>query len=364
MKCIRYAGLTIIGLAVLTLFSLSFAKDKLGPYKLLTTIQVPGGLAGFDISWVDSVSERYYLADHTATLHTGRVDVVDAENDKFLYAITGFTGSTGSRASGGPNGVLTIHQAHELWAGDGDSTAKVVDLNDGPSAVPFAIPTGGTARADELAYDPRDHIILIANDFDNPPFLTFISQKDRKVLGHISYPQNVFPDTPGGAPVNHGLEQPVWDARTQSFYLTVPATVTNPNGEVDEIDPRAMKITRVFAISKPQCGPAGIALLPFQRLMTSCGVVLDVKTGNTLATISGVAADEIWFNSGDDRVYFGLNPVSVVDAQNYAVITKITVGTSPFATHSVAADRENNHIFVPVTGSGIQVYTDDQDQDH
>ena len=34
-------------------------------------------------------------------------------------------------------------------------------------------------------------------------------------------------------------------------------------------------------------------------------MVLDVKTGGTLATIAGVGADEIWFNRGDDRVYFG-----------------------------------------------------------
>lgn len=363
MKYTKLFAIPLFVAAVMASFAVAFSEDKLGPYQLLTTIQVPGNLAGgFDISWVDSASETYYLAERTITKGTGRIDVVDAEHDKFLYSIGGFAGNTGSRFTSGPAGVLTIYKEHELWAGDGDSTAKVVDLNAGPNAVPFAISTGGKFRADELAYDPIDHIILIANDADTPPFVTFISQEDRVVLGSISYPQAVFPDVPNGPLVNHGMEQSVWDQQTKRFYISVPATVINPNGEVDEIDPKTIKVTRVFPIHTP-CGPAGLALIPVQRLITSCGVVLDVKTGGTVTTISGVAVDEVWFDPGDGRVYFGLNPVSVVDADTFQVITNLTVGSSPFATHSVAADSENNHIFVPVTGVGIKVYSDSSDQE-
>jgi len=358
----KLLGIPLLAATILALFAVSFAKDKLGPYKLLTTIQIPGNLAGgFDISWADASSGRYYLSDHGSGPGLGVIDVVDTEGDVFLYSIAGFTGSTGNRATGGPTGVLTIPRANEVWAGDGNSTLKVADLSAGPAAVPYSIPTGGLLRADELAYDPLDRIIVIANDADTPPFLTFVSQEHRTVLGHILYPQAVFPNSPGGAPVNHGLEQSVWNPQTRKFYLSVPATVTNPNGEVDEIDPVSEKITRVFPIQTP-CGPAGLALLPGQRLITSCGVVLDVKSGGTIAAIPGVAADEIWYNPGDDRVYFGLNPVSVVDAMAYQVVTQITVGTTPFATHSVAADSANNRVFVPVTGVGVQVYTDDAEQ--
>jgi hypothetical protein len=150
----------------------------------------------------------------------------------------------------------------------------------------------------------------------------------------------------------------VWNQRTKKFYISVPATVTNPNGEVDEIDPLAMKVTRAFPILTP-CGPAGLALLPGQRLITSCGVVLNVKTGGTLATIKGIGGDEIWFNSGDERVYFGANPMGVADSETYQVITFRTVGP----THSVAANSENNHIFVPVTGVGVKVFSESEDQE-
>jgi hypothetical protein len=179
------------------------------------------------------------------------------------------------------------------------------------------------------------------------------------------YPQVVF----GGT--GHGIEQPAWDGRTGRFYISIPATSTNPKGEVDEINPHTMKVTRVFPTT---CGPAGLALIPHQRLMTSCGDVLDVKTGAIVTTVVGVSADEIWFNPGDERVYFpsGIN-LGVVDSETYKVVTSLTVGvtftpppTPPppsHTTHSVAAYSENNHIAVPVSHEGVKIYTDQSDDD-
>src|SRR5216683_5174652 len=51
-------------------------------------------------------------------------------------------------------------------------------------------------------------------------------------------------------------------------------------------------------------GPAGLALLPGERLMTSCGTVLDARSGRVLANVtnpfdgSAVSGDEIWYNPG------------------------------------------------------------------
>jgi hypothetical protein len=39
--------------------------------------------------------------------------------------------------------------------------------------------------------------------------------------------------------------------------------------------------------------------------------------------------------------------------------SSITVGR----THSVAANSENNHIFVPVTGVGVKVFSESDDQE-
>jgi YVTN family beta-propeller protein len=312
-------------------------------YKQIATIPVPGGLSSFDISWVDSDSGRYYLADRTATKGTGRIDVIDTQTLKFLYTIpqdttgTGFVGNTGSGTKSGPNGVVAVPYLNQLYVGDGDSTVKVVDL--ATKGIIATIPTGGTARADELAYDPLDHIIMIGNPNDNPPFLTFISTDTQKVLGTLTYLNQ------------SGLEQPVWDAQVRRFLISIPASGGSA-GSVDRIDPISMQRTERLFIA---CSPSGLALGPLQRVMTACGNVIDGRTGLHLAFSQGfgdqtISGDEIWFNPGDNRYYFGANSVGVVDAE-----TNFPLGFVTFAGgHSIAVDSQTNRIFVP-TADGVKV---------
>src|SRR5439155_21925803 len=66
-------------------------------------------------------------------------------------------------------------------------------------------------------------------------------------------------------------------------------------------------------------------LLPGDRLITSCGTVIDSLTGNVRGNVTNpdgtnISADEIWYNAGDDRVYYGSNNVGVVDASTYKLI--------------------------------------------
>src|SRR5690242_16129383 len=88
-------------------------------------IGVPGKpLKAFDISWVDPASSHYYLADRS----NGAIDVVDGNTDTVTTQIGGFVGATGKNDTSGPDGVVVTFSNKELWAGDGDSTVKVVDL--------------------------------------------------------------------------------------------------------------------------------------------------------------------------------------------------------------------------------------------
>jgi len=188
------------------------------------------------------------------------------------------------------------------------------------------------------------------------------------VLGKIVYDGGA-----GHGAAATGIEQPVWDGQTGRFYIAIPATKANAKGEIDEIDPVNITITRSFLTS---CGPAGLAQIPGQRLITSCGDVVDISSGAVLATVSGVGADEIWYNSGDERVYFGdftntpvVNGVATATPPGYSVIATLPWQGTPFSppppvfhfTHSVAADSVYNHIFVPVSNTGVLVFTDDHD---
>jgi len=369
MKRQKCSNHVVVGLALLIAFAVaSTASSAPVVYRQVATITIPGNLSGgFDISWVDAVAGRYYLADRGTT----SIDVIDTKHLRYLYSIP-------LNAAG--NGVVAIPNPHdddphnpetagELWVGDSASNVEVIDLK--TQSVVASISTGGVARADELAYDPLDHIVLIANDRETTcvmgvctgpaPFITFISVENRTVLGQIFYPNVVF----GATPSNHGIEQPVWDAKTQMFYLALPGTAENPAGEVDEIDPAGQLIRRVFPTT---CSPAGLAVVPRQRLVTSCGDVIDIASGNVLTTVANVGADEIWFNSGEEYVYFGgflgIN-VPVLDTADNTVVATLVVGVinptppPPFlqSTHSVAADSENNIVFVPVTNAGVKVYT-------
>jgi len=345
-RLIAFPSLLVAGLALSV--SASAQNRQLPNYSKIATIPVPGNLAGgFDISWVDSESQRYYLADRGIKKGGGKIDVIDTNSNTFLYSIPGtqggigFAGNTGSRLTGGPAGVVAVPQLNQLWAGDGDSTVKVVDLD--AKAIIASVPTGGKFRADELAYDSLDHIIMIANANDSPPFLTFISADTLAVLGKITYPADQV-----------GLEQAVWDGQLKKFLISVPASASR-NGEVDVIDPIAMQVMGRYFL---QCDPAGLALGPLQRVMTSCAQVIDARNGVTLAYSQGnadnpIGGDEIWFNPGDNRYYFGSGNVGVVDAETNQPLGFLDTNV---ATHSIAVDSSNNHIFVPATGIGVFVY--------
>lgn len=354
-------------------------NEQPSTYKHVTTINIPD-LVGFDISWVDSESARYYLADRGTgnTPATPRIDVIDTDKNRLLDPIPMPKDANGMPIA--PNGVVAIHrtgsdddedQPGTLVVGGSNSSAIFIDLAH-PLAPPVIVPTGGKGRADELAFDSRDHIILIANDRAADLFVTFISTvTPPQVLGKIFYNGSV----PGNPTATDGIEQPVWDGKTKRFYLAIPATSDHPNGEVDEIDPPGDqgqgKITRRFPTS---CHPAGLVLIPGQRLMTSCGDVLDIQAGAVVFTVANVGGDEIWFNPGDERVYFGgykgINVPVVNGLRPYKQIANLVVGliaTPPapnHTTHSVAADSENNKVFVPVSHEGVQVWTADEDNDN
>jgi hypothetical protein len=316
----------------------------------------PGTIKSFDISWFDRSSHSYLLADRT----NRRIDVIDGTTGSYSRAIgagkfvgVAIVNGKVSNDHSGPNGVLVVHDQHQVWAGDGNSTVKVFDLRTGTMV--RAINTGGTARADEMAYDQKNHLLMVANDADSPPFVTLIDTRRMRVVGKIEF-----------ATATNGLEQPVWDPETHRFYISVPELNGNPaTGEIAVIDPIKKAVVDAFPVS--ECEPAGLTLGPHQHLLVGCSgdaiaagfearsLIISARDGSTVATITQVGgSDEVWYNPGDKHYYLAAssNPsakggpsLGIVDAESNTWIQNVPTFAS---AHSVAVDPNNDHIFVPL----------------
>src|SRR6058998_259552 len=325
---------------------------------LLTTIPIPG-LVVFDISWVDAGTQLYYLADRS----NAAIEVIDAKRDLFVRQIKpagaqAFKGFTGSNDTSGPNGVVVSPDGRWLFVTDANSRVVSIDLT--TDQIVGDVHTGGAdgLRTDELAYDPRDGILLVVNNADHPPFATLITVN--KQNGHLTVGPRITFDTAHGVDATNGAEQPVWDPGTGKFYVSIPE-VSCPGGHntppappcgggfhegaVVRIDPQSSGAVETPLFSVDFCQPAGLTLGPHQDLLVGCSVVfdtighawspsdtnpavpvqvvLDAKTGAIDKRVAGVGgSDEVWFNSGDRRYYTAsradpLGPVlGVIDAEN------------------------------------------------
>ena len=338
------------------------------PLEAIGVIPIPGNaLASTDIAWVDPGTERLYFADRS----NKGVDVIDAENDTFVGRVPGFAGNVGVTNGSGPGGVL-VTPSRKLWAGDGNATVQVADVDPASpdylkiiNSVDVSTKACGSNcnRADEIGYDPKHHKILAAIDQPN-------SSKDPKVaiepyaalIDAVTYAVKfvTIPNITAGG----GLEQPLWDGELGRFFLTVPnvndPVTGNPlgTGEIAVINPSTGVVEKAYSVGN--CNPSGEVLAPFQLLVVECGNVNSLIYLNALTGLpSGpatpnVPADELWFNPGDDLVYAAnndTNVLNVVDPQTHKVIQTL----SDVSGRNQAAFAENNHVFTPVrAGDGDQ----------
>jgi hypothetical protein len=397
----------------LTLFAapLGVAADNdKGAVKLLATIPIPqnlDALRAFDISWVDQPTQFYYLADRS----NASVDVFDAKTNQFVMQIKGSPSFAGvvfkpnpSNPPGGlvadndrsgPNGVTV--SGHWLFVSDGGSRVYSFDLRTSPPTQVDQVSTGGadSLRADELAYDSEDGILLVVNNADSPPFATLIGVN--KTTGELTVGERItFDNAHAGFDATNGAEQPVWDPKTRKFYQSIPEVNgpgdgTGPDGGVAKINPATAIVEQLFPVQF--CQPAGLTLGPHNDLLLGCSqafdtagkawspadpntaapisVIMDAKTGEIDKNVAGVSGnDEVWFNPGDGHYYLAAraNPtgpvLGIIDADKQTLLQLVpTINTAgkPTATppvpagtaHSVAVDARNNHVFVPLPANNV-----------
>jgi DNA-binding beta-propeller fold protein YncE len=326
----------------------------------VATIDIPGGkLEQFDIGYVDSETGRYYVTDRS----NAGVDIFDTRKMTYVGRVGGFVGlkfNPDKRPAivlSGPNGLAFDPTQHQLWAADGDSTVKVIDVAADPPKIVASINTGGQKRADELGIDTKDGIVLVGNNADKPSYVTFISTKpDHAILGKLEMPD-----------ASDGIDQPLYVPETGMFYASVPIwKEQKTHGGLAVIDPKTFKMTKLIPID--DCGPLGLAQGPGTKVIVGCSagsktrtpdmpipatVILDVKTEQIVKVIHELGGqDEVWYNPAAHQYYTAsrdmpTGPVlGVINADTDTFVESIATGEN---AHSVAADSKNNAIFVPLT---------------
>ena len=382
--------------------------------KCLTAVQIPNNpLRSFDISWVNPKRAEMYFADRS----NNAIEVIDTETLTWKRRLGGFVGVVLNGAGtavnnnvSGPDGVVS--HGRWLYAGDGNSTLKVFDLDaPPPAAMKASISTGGTTRLDEMALTSNGRLLLAANNAEDPPFATLFNANGNNSHNHVSIITKITVDpsiVPAGAGLS--LEQPTWDPKTKRYYTSMPIIANNPpgcnygqlsgaitcDGGVLVTDPKTLTApnavqgafnatTNTGVVKLHACGPNGSTVGLDDNILLGCTpqnnpsnviqLVINAmsKAQTPIANITG--SDEVWFNKGDGRYYTGASrnckvfPITVpcpaasqqqavlgvIDAKTNTLIETVPQGSG---SHSVAADSKRNLIFVPqvapsaVVGSG------------
>lgn len=360
----------LIAAAILALAATSAIA---GPttYSLLTTISVPadaaniqpgGAFTSFDISFFDPVTRNDYVADRS----NASVDIFSGASLSFLGRATGFTGQQATTSVSGADGVLTVTSGGitTLYAGDGNSTLKVFNATNpvAPSLLQ-SISTGGAFRVDEMAYSPLTQQVLAANNADAPAFGTIFNTTNGHPPVSIGHTNITIP----GAANTDGLEQPVWNPNTGTFFISVPA-FNGDQGGVAEIKTDGT-VGRLYKFASmaggpTTCGSTGLALGASGNLLVGCGsgqaVLLNpAGTGSIVALYPQIQnTDEIWFDptlgdffvTGADNS--GARVFDVISDSSQLILQSVLLGVSNSSNpHSISVDPVSGDVFVPLAGS-------------
>jgi hypothetical protein len=390
---LRLASLCLSGALASIAMTPAGADEKFAPTAI---VQLPDAqiLSAFDISFVSPENHTYALAASRVVGSGGpfgTVIIVNTELNlvtKELIPTGGFVGDCSvppaRNSYSGPNGVIVIEKGRnaDVWAGDGPvfntpcvpasglktpSTVKVLDLHTGATKAVIRTGNGmpgtvGQRRADELCYNPRSDVVLIANDDPLDNFITFIGEDSYKVLQRIKFDGT---DPNGNNILANGIEQCAFNPRDGKFYInlpnTGPATAAPPGpGVTLRISGEApFHVEKVFKfVASAGCGGAsGLAVGPDHQLGLACGganaLIIDDRDGSTIAVVTGEGgADEVWYDPGSRHYFFARSTAATLGVEDAGPPpSKDPDAATAVGSHSVAADPIRNQVYVPIRGN-------------
>ena len=190
------------------------------------------------------------------------------------------------------------------------------------------INTGGQFRTDEMCFDPKDNVVMAANNADTPPYATVMDASTKQIVAIVPFPNNT-----------NGAEQCEYNPRTGLFYQTAPqiggAGDKGYAGGVVVVDPKiaiaqnfagvpgpgvgnTIPVVATYILPLSACdGPQGMAIGPQPQILIGCNggctsvqssdasvVINDGSTGG----VPGSVIAELPNQDGPDMVDF--NPSS------------------------------------------------------
>ena len=209
-------------------------------------ISVPGTsdsdpFVNFDQARVDTKYQLLFVSSRSSSA----VAIFDAFTDRKIGETPAvFAGIGTDSPHSGPDGNVVA--GHYLFAGDYPSTVRVFDLGASLTSPPEVaeISTGGEFRADEMDYDPVDHVVIVSNGDSTPAFVTLISTTTLKIVKQVTFDgTNGTPDTSAG-----GIGSVLYDSRTNKFLISIPEVGSDLTaGAVAVMDPSKGEVTQVFS---------------------------------------------------------------------------------------------------------------------
>jgi hypothetical protein len=362
----------------------------------IAAIGVPGTsdanpFIAFDQARVDIKSQLLFVSSRSSKA----VAVFDALTDRKVGETPAiFAGVGVDSPHSGPDGNVVAGRS--LFAGDYPSTVRVFDLSVSLSSPPEVaeIDTGGMFRADEMDYDPADHVVMVSNGNSLPAYVSLISTKTLTIMRQVTFDgTNGTPDTSQG-----GIGSVLYDSRTNKFLVSIPEVGSDLTaGAVTVMDPVTGKVTQEFS-GLNNCMPSGTAVGPGENVLVTCDpgfpppdpvlfaprtYVINGRTGAIVANLTQVGGVDFGaYNPADHHYYLGArdyftNPTAtaaspvlgVIDADTNEWIENFPTGTN---AHSVTANPVINQIFVPIENPNslcgtlpgcVSVFTDAQRRD-
>jgi hypothetical protein len=368
MNSTRYmiaAGAALISIAAAT-------GSAHATYVLDTTIAVPasannvqpgGVFSSFDISYFDPVTQLDYVADRS----NASVDIFSAQTNTFVGRIGGtanlnlFSGQQATTSTSGPDGVLVVNLPgqHQVYAGNGNSTVLGFNIGSPPTSntLNSITSTGGSFRADEMAFDPNTKLLLVANNADGPAFATLINTTTGAVVkSNITIP---------GALNTDGMEQSAYNPKTGTFFVSIPSLHGDTSGGVAEISTSGVVLRTISLASLgiTSYSPTGLAIAANGQILIGNGngnvggttIVIDPgytpgSKPSVVASFNVSGEDEVWYDPTTGRWFLSARSNSsgpvlgVINSNTDALLQLIT--TDPSA-HSVAVDPISGEVFVP-----------------